>query len=213
MQTSQSFFDPKVFSWPYNKKPFEYWIQYFWQIYDASSFWRSNSPVFCLRGIMPEIETTCECGHLRGKHSFEYKVINEACMECSCKEYKIGQKEKQYIISKDKPILLTPMSFLQWCKKGSQDENYLKPITKQRMDAIGDIQVNIDSVSYKNQLVRASTDIFTLDKRKGLVAATDGYWLYLKPGFFKEGIHLIDTYGTCSSGATRIPLQWELTIT
>src|SRR4030095_8347278 len=215
MQATSSFFDPRVLPWPYNKKPFEFWTSYFWQVYDASPFVRRNSPVFCLRGIMPEIETTCECGHLRKQHAFEYTNESHQCQEqgCICQSYRVAQKERFYTISEDKPILLTPMSFLQWCKKGSQDEDNLKSITKQRMDQIGDIQVNVDGRSYKDQLIRASSDIFLLDKKKGLVAHTDGYWLYLKPGFLVKGEHFIDTYGTCSSGATQIPLKWLVTIT
>jgi hypothetical protein len=155
-------------------------IERFWRVYKKPDLVRKRGPVFCLPGMIPEIEKK--------------------------------QKKTDFSISRDKAILLSPMCFLQFVHNSADvdSKNMCKYIVKQRMNAIGDIQLNIDGKSVKDRLVRQATDLFSLDYV--FTAASDGYWLLLQPGELEKGVHHIDTYGTCSSGATQIPLHFKVTI-
>jgi hypothetical protein len=156
------------------------WIAHFWRVYRKPDFIRRRGPLFCLPGIIPEIE----------------------------KE----QKKTDFTISKDKAILLSPMCFLQFIHNSTDNDskNMLKYIVKKRMDVIGEIDVNLDGKPIKDKLVRQASDLFSLDYV--FTAASDGYWLLLQPGELDKGMHHIDTYGTCSSGVTKVPLHFKVTI-
>ena len=155
-------------------------IQHFWQIYRKPNIIRKLGPVFCLPGIIPEIEKK--------------------------------QNKTEFTISKDKAILLSPMCFLQFTHNSSDNDtkNMLPYIVKKRMDVIGELSVNVDGKSMKDKLVRLASGLFSLDYL--YTAATDGYWLLLQPRELDKGIHHIDTYGTCSSGVTKVPLHFKVTI-
>jgi hypothetical protein len=156
------------------------WIAHFWRVYRKPSIIRKLGPVYCLPGIIPEIEKQ--------------------------------QKKTEFTISKDKAILLSPMCFLQFTHNNSDNDtkNMLNYIVKKRMDVIGEITINVDGSTMKDKLVRQASGLFSLDYV--FTAASDGYWLLLQPGVLDKGVHNIDTYGTCSSGVTKVPLHFKVTI-
>lgn len=161
-------------------KDFTHWIVKFWNTYRHPNFLRNRGPVYCLPGIIPEVEKK--------------------------------QRQTHFTIDRKKAILLSPMNFLHFTRENDKQTNkdYQKYLCRIRMDNIGLIDVALDGIDVSDKLVRVATGLFELDYK--YVAASDGYWLFLKPNTLEKGRHTINSFGTCSSGATKVNTNFVLDI-
>lgn len=163
---------------------YQHWIEMYWNRFGYSDFFRGMGKVYCLPGRIPELQKT--------------------------------QLQTDFKIKQDKAILLSPMNFIRFTPdiERVQSNEYvraeLKRMVKERMDVIQELQVNLDGKNIGDQLVRVATDFFILDKK--MIAISDGFWLFLKPKSLEKGEHKIDTFSSCSSGQTQLPMFYKLDI-
>lgn len=102
---------------------------------------------------------------------------------------------------------------------GLNDEDLLKT-ARQKMDVIKDLKISINGFIFDSGLekLRSTSPCFDVmlpknnifDMAYGLHrAASDGYWLFLKP--IKHDL-AINTYGSCSRGETVIAVNYNIRI-
>lgn len=102
---------------------------------------------------------------------------------------------------------------------GESDRDLLDKATS-RMDVVGNMEISINGFSMKNQLhnYRVLTPFFIVELPEDNIvdlapgarrAIADGYWVFLKP--LPKGVSL-KTFGSCSSGATKIGVHYEITV-
>ena len=115
------------------------------------------------------------------------------------------------------------MPIINWIsispEDGSSDAELLK-LAKQKMDVIKELKVSINGVIFTRELekLRSRSQCFTINLPKENIvnmdygvhrAASDGYWLFLKP---PEHDLTIKTFGSCSRGETIIGINYDIRI-
>ena len=102
---------------------------------------------------------------------------------------------------------------------GSNDADLLK-LAKKKMDVIKELKVSINGMIYIKNLkkLRIRSECFNINlPEENIVnmdygvhrAASDGYWLFLKP---RENDFNIKTHGSCSRGKTIIGVNYDIKI-
>jgi hypothetical protein len=131
-----------------------------------------------------------------------------------------GFAERYYKIPK-RAILLPIINFITSFNEEPQITTELGLIerAKNDIDDIINTSAIVDgtNISVKEFRVRASTfDLNLTDEnvfgiKPGVTkAAHDGYWLFLKP--FEVGEHMVQVFGSCSSGKTKVNVVLHLDI-
>jgi hypothetical protein len=102
---------------------------------------------------------------------------------------------------------------------GLNDDDLLKT-ARQKMDVIKDLKISINGITFDRELekLRSTSHCFNVVLPKNNIfdmaygvhrAASDGYWLFLKP---IEHDLAINTYGSCSRGETVISVNYKIRI-
>jgi hypothetical protein len=131
-----------------------------------------------------------------------------------------GFAERHYRIP-SRAILLPVINFITSFHEEPQISTELGLVerAKNDIDDISNTWASVDgvNVSVKDFRVRSSTFNLNLVEdnvfgiRAGVTkAAHDGYWLFLRP--FEEGEHLVQVFGSCSSGKTKVDVVLHLDI-
>lgn len=100
---------------------------------------------------------------------------------------------------------------------GETDKELLDKATKS-MDVIGDMEISINGVALRENLsnFRALSPFFEVQLPQDNIigispgrrrAVSDGYWIFFKP--LQSEISL-RSFGSCSSGATKIGVDYEI---
>lgn len=124
-------------------------------------------------------------------------------------------------IPKNKSIFMPIINWISILYQDGETEIELLDKATQRMNKIGDMTFSINDVTVKNKLhdYRVLSPFFEIelpeDNIVGLpagkrLAVSDGYWIFLRP--LQGEIHL-HSFGSCSSGATKIEAKYEITLT
>jgi hypothetical protein len=96
----------------------------------------------------------------------------------------------------------------------------LTEVANKRMDEVGNLEITINGLNIRNGLeeYRSLSPFFEvwlpenniIGSRPGMVrAVSDGYWLFLKP---LKSDTTISSFGSCSSGLTKIGVNYNLYI-
>lgn len=120
-------------------------------------------------------------------------------------------------IPKGRSIFMPILNWISNSYKHGKTEQDLIEIARVRMDAIGDLQVNLDGRNIPGlEKYRFLSEIFTvelpeeniLDLPPGQAQfVSDGYWLFMGP-ILKDVV--MSTYGSCSSGITKIGIKYVI---
>jgi hypothetical protein len=163
------------------------WIAEFWNTFQQKDIVRRQGPVYCVPGAIPET----------GKQ----------------------QEKTNFLIGEEKAILLSPMNIIKFTKDDKKYHtgdkmqllsNHLCGLAAMAMDGVQKTDISLDGQDIKDKLVRVASGMFKLDRK--YYAASEGYWLFLKPNSLEEGRHIINTFAVCSSGRTQFPQHWILDI-
>lgn len=179
-------------------KSFGHWITKYWQTFYYDDEKRSRSDVYMLPGFMPD----------KPEYNAEHAMFID----------KEPQKQEQtdYTVSQDKAILLSPMNYIVAVHMDDVHKDHtlhsrIKRLCKDRMDAITEINLSLDGKSVSQYIARATSEkIFEADIVYD--AFSDGFWLLLKRGVLEKGVHRIESFSSCTSGQTQLPLEYNLTI-
>ncbi len=113
------------------------------------------------------------------------------------------------------------MPIINWVSnlEYGNSENELIKIARQKMDAIGDLELNINgTIVPQLQKYRFLSDFFTvelpndniLDLPAGKTQLiSDGYWIFTEPIITDT---MISTFGSCSFGVTKIGVSYSIKI-
>jgi hypothetical protein len=102
---------------------------------------------------------------------------------------------------------------------GETDQELVE-IANKRMDVVANLQITLDDLSVKRGLeeYRVQSPFFGVTLPKGNIlgslsgpirAVSDGYWLFFKP---LQGDIKLSSFGSCSSGVTKIGVNYNLSI-
>ena len=115
------------------------------------------------------------------------------------------------------------MPIINWISLMNYDgntEEELRNIAKTRMDIIGPLEITINGIKIRSGLekYRINTPMFDIDLPGNNIfglpsgkrfCISDGYWIFLKP--IHEDLKL-SSYSSCSSGITKIKVNYDLKI-
>lgn len=125
-------------------------------------------------------------------------------------------------IPKGCSLFLPIINWISFTESFTETDEDLYSAAKKRMDVIQDLDVIINGMELKRdpQHYRAQSRFFNCVLPIGNIvevspgpirAVSDGYWLFFKPQGHDVCIRLSSS-GSCSSGATRIGVMYDLTI-
>lgn len=133
-----------------------------------------------------------------------------------------GVAERNISIPANKPILLPVINCTTSFAEAPRlkTESQLMEFVKSQIDDIGIKHASLDGIELKNmEQYRVRSQIFDVffpednvyNVKSGQTrAASDGFWLFLKP--LSPGLHQIHTNGSCLLGKIRIEVKYSLCV-
>lgn len=120
------------------------------------------------------------------------------------------------IMPPDKSILMPVINWIS-IQENNETDNELLANAKMHTDEVANMQFRIDDINIENlRDYRVVSDFFTIDFPLDNVfnvspglhrCVSDGYWLFFKP---LKKIAKVSSYGSCSSGITKISANYYL---
>jgi hypothetical protein len=122
-------------------------------------------------------------------------------------------------IPRGRSIFMPIINWISILHNDGECEEELLTTAKKRMDVVANLEISVNQISIKKGLekYRAQSPFFEFDLYEddnilGLPAGqkravSDGYWLFIEQ--LKYGAKLT-TFGSCSSGATRIGVNYNI---
>jgi len=125
---------------------------------------------------------------------------------------------RKNIITKGRSIFLPIINWISIMHEDGETDEELLKIAKNKMDVIGPLEIAINGITINKGLekYRVLSPFFEIDlpeknafgissgKRRCI---SDGYWIFLHP--ISEDIRL-SSFSSCSSGVTKIKVNYEL---
>lgn len=137
-------------------------------------------------------------------------------------EFDSETTHRSFKIQRKKAVLFGIINWLQPATAGESNpmvsrqirmsHNNLMTLAMQKMDVVDQNAFNVllDGEQSRHGICRVSSNgLFDL---YGIKCASDGFWLFLKPDSLTKGKHSISTFGVCSSGQTRLAMDYEINI-
>jgi hypothetical protein len=123
-------------------------------------------------------------------------------------------------ITGGKSIFMPIINWISIMYHDGESDKQLLEIARKRMDVVGPLEITINGITINSGLekYRVQSPFFEIDlPRNNLFdiqsgkrrCVSDGYWLFLHPIY--ENLRL-SSFSSCSSGATRIKVDYELTM-
>jgi hypothetical protein len=192
---------------PIHSKPFGYtyeeWSAKWWQ-------WLLSIP----KSKNPALDSTGANAHINQNYPNVFFL---------CQTYQEGVPpipNRTVTVPAGRSIFMPIINWISIMHNDGETEQESIQIANKRMDVVANLQISINELTVKNGLekYRAQSAFFEialpedniLALPSGLIRAiSDGYWLFFKP---LEGDTKITSFGSCSSGATRIGVSYNLSI-
>ncbi|HKG30482.1 MAG TPA: hypothetical protein VKA91_04365 [Nitrososphaeraceae archaeon] len=192
---------------PIHSKPFGYtygeWSAIWWQ-------WLLSIP----KSKNPALDSTGANAHINQNYPNVFFL---------CQTYQEGVPpipNRTVTVPASRSIFMPIINWISIMHNDGETEQESIEIANKRMDVVASLQISINELTVKNGLekYRAQSAFFEialpedniLALSSGLIRAiSDGYWLFFKP---LEGDTKISSFGSCSSGATRIGVSYNLSI-
>lgn len=165
-------------------KTYGEWTAKWWQCYLWSEKKRNKEPVYMIPGKLMETKS-------------------EEKIECRICE-----------IESHKPILMTVINWVSMDKNFDKTEEQLREVAKTKMSEITEARFTLYSkerepVEIGNRVQRIESPKFKLAYCD---AVSHGYWFFFKPYAFPPGEYMINSFGCCSLGKTKVVIDYKLTI-
>lgn len=191
---------------PIDSKPFGLsygdWIIKWWQW--ISSIPKGNSPAFDWTGDNVNVNQN------------DPNVI----FLCQTYEGVESTPSRRNVITRGKSIFMPVINWISLMHyDGNTDEELLK-IARNKMDVIGPLEITINEIAINRGLEKfrflspffevnlPKNNIFGISPGK-IRCISDGYWIFLSPIY--ENLKL-SSFSSCSSGVTKIKVNYELNI-
>ena len=192
--------------YPVNSKPHGYsyseWSSRWWQ-------WLLSIP----KQSSPAFDTS-------GKNANINQKYPDVFFLCQTYEGAKSIPNRSMCLPKNKSIFMPIINWISIIHHDGETEKELLDKATQSMNIIGEMMISMNGVTLKNDLhnFRVLSPFFDIelpeDNIVGLspgkrLAVSDGYWVFLRP--LTAGGHL-NSFGSCSSGATKIGAHYEITL-
>lgn len=117
-------------------------------------------------------------------------------------------------IESHKPILMTVINWVSMDKNLDKTEEQLREVANTKMSEITQARFTLYSkertpVEIGDKVQRVESPKFKLGYCD---AVSHGYWFFFKPYAFLPGEYLINSFGCCSLGKTKVAIDYKLTI-
>ena len=123
-------------------------------------------------------------------------------------------------IPADKSIFMPIINWISVLHNDGENDEELLETARERMDVVANLEITIDQVSIKEGLkkYRAESPFFDFELHEDNIlglsaghkrAISDGYWLFIKQLEFDVRLA---SFGSCSSGVTKIGVNYNLSI-
>jgi hypothetical protein len=149
--------------------------------------------------------------------------INQAYAEVFflCQTYEEGEPpipNRTVTVPAGSAIFIPIINWISILHQDGETEQELVEIATKRMDVAANLQFTVNGIPLKNELgeYRVQSDCFDITLPKGNIlssppgpirAVSDGYWLFFK---LFDGNTRISSFGSCSSGVTKIGVSYNL---
>lgn len=195
---------PKIDFFPIDSKPYgltyEEWSIKWWR-------WISSIP----KDRNPALDWT-------GNKVYENQ--NDSRVLFLCQTYE-GVKETPFRrnkISRGMSIFIPIINWISILDLDGESDNQLLEVARNRMDVVGPLEITVNGITINNGLekYRVQSPFFEIDLPKNNLfdirsgkrrCVSDGYWLFLYP--VHEDLRL-SSFSSCSSGVTKIKVNYEL---
>jgi hypothetical protein len=188
-------------SYPFGRS-YEEWAVSWWR-------WLLSIP----KSASPAIDTS-------GKNAYSNQKHPNVIFLCQTYEESELNPTRCIDLPKNTAIFIPIINWISLLNHDGQNDKEMLDTARERMDVVRDMEFSINGFSIKNQLhdFRILTPFFDVELPEDNVvglspgsrrAVSDGFWVFVKP-LQAEGC--LSTFGSCSSGITRIGVQYEITI-
>lgn len=192
--------------YPINSKPYGYsyaeWTCKWWQ-------WLLSIP----KQFSPAFD-------LNGKNANINQEYTNVFFLCQTYEDVKSVPKRTIQIPKNKSIFMPIINWISILHIDGENEKELLEKATHRMDVVGEMVISMNEITFKSPLqkFRIISPFFDVDLPKGNIigvepgkrlAISDGYWIFLKP--LLTGVDL-NSYGSCSSGITKIGVNYNITL-
>jgi len=155
-----------------------------------------------------------------GENAYINQIYPEVFFLCQTYEGVDVIPNRTVNIPSHKAVFLPVINWVSILNLDGKTENELLMNAKKRMDVVGNMQVIINGTSISKELAeyRAQSDFFDVtlpqDNIVGAPAGVtraigDGFWLFMRP---LESSSQISTFGSCSSGVTKIAINYTINV-
>lgn len=151
-----------------------------------------------------------------------YEKQNDSRVLFLCQTYEGVKKTpfRRNRISKGISIFMPIINWISIMNQDGESDKQLLEIARKRMDVVGPLEITINGITINSGLekFRVQSPFFEIDlPRNNLFemrsgksrCVSDGYWLFLQPIY--NDLKL-SSYSSCSSGVTKIKVNYELTL-
>lgn len=127
---------------------------------------------------------------------------------------------RRNVITKGRSIFMPIINWISIMDHDGDSDEELLEIARNKMDVIGPLEITINGITINTGLEkqRVLSPFFEIDLPKNNIFGTtpgkrrsisDGYWIFLPP--IHENLNL-SSFSSCSSGVTRIKVNYELNV-
>ena len=191
--------------YPYDSKPFglvfDEWSTRWWQ-------WILKIP----KSINPTGDHT-------GQYASVGQVDQNVFFLCQTVEGVGEQPLRKINIPRGRCIFMPILNWISSFGKDGKSDYDLIETARTRIDAIGQMDVKLDGINIEGlERYRFQTDFFVVDLPEENILnlpagksrfVSDGYWLFTRPILNKT---MISTLGSCSSGKTKIGVNYSIVV-
>jgi hypothetical protein len=174
------------------------WTAKWWKAFNYQGWRRKLGPVFHVPGRIVEFDntTTSRAFKIARSKATLFGIINWL-QPATAEVTTSPMVSRQMRMSQNNMMALSELTNIARQKMDVVDQSAFKVM----IDGEHDAREGICRVN--------SNGLFDL---YGIKCASDGFWLFLKPNSLEKGRHLISTFGVCSSGQTRLAMDYEITV-
>jgi hypothetical protein len=155
-----------------------------------------------------------------GKKVYENQDDSRVLFLCQTYEGVKKTPFRRSKITEGKAIFMPIINWISIMNHDGESDKQLLEIARKRMDVVGPLEITINGITINSGLekYRVQSTYFEIDlPRNNLFdiqsgkrrCVSDGYWLFLHPIY--DNLRL-SSFSSCSSGVTRIKVNYELTM-
>lgn len=164
-------------------------------------------------------QTTNPANDHTGKHAYYGQSDSNVFFLCQSIEGITPNPIRSVSILKGKSIFMPILNWISNSHRHGSTEQELIDIARKKMDVIQNLEVRLDGKGIKGlERYRFLSDLFAVELPEDNILQlpagkahfiSDGYWLFTGP--VMDDI-VISTFGSCSSGITKIGVTYRLTL-